>query len=131
MGLNQAQRAMVEKARAVGAGGQGVALTEGACAYIEAEGGEAFVGDSAWQHLSGLAGPTMAKFLKLYAHMPMQAMVGNTTRRLPSFTIRMATNDIAVSVGGESFRIGRAAGSDSGSPGSRLPDDVDEETTGP
>lgn len=34
VGLSQAQQAMVEKARTIGAGGQGVALTEGACSYI-------------------------------------------------------------------------------------------------
>ena len=36
MGLSQAQRAMVEKVRALGAGGQGVVLTEGACSYLVA-----------------------------------------------------------------------------------------------
>jgi len=32
--LSKAQQAMVEKARTIGAGGQGVALTEGACSYV-------------------------------------------------------------------------------------------------
>ena len=34
MALSRAQGAMIEKARSLGGGGQGVALTEGACAYV-------------------------------------------------------------------------------------------------
>ena len=34
MALSRAQRAMIEKARAIGGGAQGVALSEGACGYI-------------------------------------------------------------------------------------------------
>ena len=34
MSLSRAQRAMVEKARAIGGGGQGVALSEGTCVYV-------------------------------------------------------------------------------------------------
>ena len=36
MALSQAQRTMIERARAIGAGGQAVALDDGACAYLVA-----------------------------------------------------------------------------------------------
>ena len=158
MGLNQAQRAMVEKARALGAGGQGVALTEGACSYLlgvivadlgleasfpelvdelpsffgdepvsslkvadvaflpmlerlceafEAAGGESFVGDSAWEHLNSMAGSTMARFLDLYVHTPMLAVVEDMPQSLPPMTIRMDSGELAIDVGDETFRVSR------------------------
>ena len=106
------------------------AKLEELCRVFEAEGGESFVGTPAWEHLNGLAGPTMAKFLELYVHMPIQAVMDDFTLSLPPLTIQMEANEVAVKVGDESFAI-RRAGEPSGSEGDQLPDDVDEETLGP
>ena len=100
------------------------------CEAFEAEGGEAFVGLLAWEHLNDLAGPTMAKFLDLYVHAPTQAVMENATLALPPLTVHVKENEIGVNVGAESFVIERDAKS-SGDVASQLPDDVDEETGGP
>ena len=106
------------------------AKLEELCREFEAEGGESFVGAPAWEHLNSMAGSTMSKFLELYVHVPMQAVMDDAPQALPPLTIRLQANDVAVNVGDESFTIGRDQ-EDSGGEGHDLPDDVDEETLGP
>ena len=74
---------------------------------FEAAGGESFVGNSAWEHLNNMAGSTMAKFLDLYVHTPMLAVMEDTPQPLPPLTIRMDSGDLAIDVGDESFKINR------------------------
>ena len=74
---------------------------------FEEAGGESFVGNSAWEHLNNMAGPTMAKFLDLYVHTPMSAVMEDTPQPLPPLTIRMDSGDLAIYVGDESFKINR------------------------
>lgn len=77
------------------------------CEAFEAAGGESFVGNSAWEHLNNMAGPTMAKFLDLYVHTPMLAVMEDTPQPLPPLTIRMDSGDLAIDVGDDSFKINR------------------------
>lgn len=74
---------------------------------LESAGGESFVGASAWEHLNNMAGPTMAKFLDLYVHTPMLAVMEDAPRSLPPLTIRMDSGNLAIDVGDESFKINR------------------------
>lgn len=74
---------------------------------FDAAGGESFVGDSAWEHLNSMAGSTMAKFLDNYVHAPMLAVMDSAPQSLPPLTIRMESGDLAIRVGGETFKISR------------------------
>lgn len=85
------------------------------CQAFEAADGESFVGEEAWEHLSSMAGSTMAKFLDLYVHTPMQAVMEDTPQELPPLTIRVDSGDLAIDVGDETFRVSRDhEGSDEG-----------------
>ena len=77
------------------------------CQAFEAADGEFFVGDSAWEHLNNMAGSTMAKFLDLYVHTPLLAVMEDTPQDLPPLTIRMDSGDLAIDVGDETFRVSR------------------------
>ena len=77
------------------------------CEAFDAAGGESFVGPSAWEHLNCMAGPTMAKFLDIYVHTPMLAVMENMPPSLPPLTIRIDSGDLTIDVGNESFKISR------------------------
>jgi len=81
-------------------------LTE-LCQAFQAADGESFVGESAWEHLNSLAGSTMAKFLDLYVHTPVQAVMEDTPQDLPPLTIRVDSGNLAIDVGDETFRVSR------------------------
>lgn len=49
----------------------------------------------------------MAKFLDLYVHTPMLAVMEDAPRSLPPLTIRMDSGNLAIDVGDESFKINR------------------------
>lgn len=97
---------------------------------FETAGGESFVGGAAWEHLDGMAGPVMAKFLERYVHKPLQAVMEAAPRLLPPLAIRMDSGDLIVDVGSESFRIARDH-AQLASDARNLPEDVDEEAQGP
>ncbi len=101
------------------------------CKAFESTAGEVYVGEAAWKHLDEMAGSTMAMFLKRYIHDPIQALLEKTPRSLPDLTLRMGAGDISVGVGKESFRIVREIGGEAENDTASLPDDVDEETSGP
>ena len=77
------------------------------CQAFEAANGESFVGESAWEHLNRMAGSTMARFLDLYVHAPMQAVMEDTPLELPPLTIRVNSGDLAIDVGDETFIVSR------------------------
>lgn len=70
-------------------------------------GGEAYVGQHAWAHLEGLAGPTMAQFLDRYVHAPIQALFAEEPSQLPDLRLTMGPERLTVRVGDEEFSIGR------------------------
>lgn len=96
-----------------------------------AHGGEAHKGADAWAHLDSVAGPTMALFLEKYVRAPIQAILVESSERLPDFTAHMDAGGITFSVGGESLRIKRDAFAAQDDPAPQLPDDVSDEIVGP
>ena len=65
------------------------------------------MGDPAWEHLNDMAGQTMAKFLDIYVHAPIQAVVNHSEQPLPALTLQMEGKDVAVQVGDDQFTIPR------------------------
>ena len=100
-------------------------LTELRAAFLSAE-GEVYVGQEAWAHLEGLAGSTMARFLRRYVHDPLDALLDEEPAELPDLLLVMGPERVMIRVGEEEFSITRApqAGDDEKPP---LPDDVDEQ----
>ena len=88
--------------------------------------GEVYVGQEAWEHLEGLAGPTMARFLEKYVHEPLQALLAEEPSWLPELQLVMGRERLTIRVGEEEFSIARVMQpqDDEESP---LPDDVDEQ----
>lgn len=74
-------------------------LTELQQAFRDA-GGEAYVGDAAWQHLEDEAGPTMATFIERYVSRPIHAVSQFSGTTLQDLTVeRMAGGHVQLSVG--------------------------------
>lgn len=94
------------------------------------QGGKAYIGESAWQHLDAVAGPTMALFLSKYVREPIQSLLAEVPEQLPEFVARMDAESITLSIGGESLVIRRAP-----EPGEdvrqELPDDAADQIPGP
>ena len=91
------------------------------------EGGEAFVGDAAWQHLDDLAGDTMAKFLNQYIRTPLNGLIDNESKQpLPELVARDYGDTLLLLIGGEELRIERHIEVTSDD-GDELPDDVNDE----
>ena len=80
-------------------------LTDLQAAY-RAVGGEAYVGDDAWEHLEAAAGPTMAAFIERYVRVPVAsvssfetAVQGDPSRR------SLVLQDLAAKLEGTELRI--------------------------
>ncbi len=99
-------------------------------AAFKAQKGKVYLGESAWEHLEKIAGPTMSYFLEKYVREPIQSMLSEVPDPLPDFTARMTKTGIQLVIGDESIRIKRSAitvpeGRDP------LPEDVSDEVPGP
>ena len=82
-------------------------LKELRTAFLSA-GGEVYVGQEAWAHLEGLAGPTMARFLERYVQDPLKALLDQEPSELPDLLLAMGPERLTVRVGEEEFSIARA-----------------------
>lgn len=93
----------------------------------ESVGGEAFIGDDAWDHLRSEAGATMGTFLYKYIEHPMNIMVGAEKVRRLLLPMRLEQNSkgISISVGQHSIFANRHS-PNIPSEGERLPDDSDD-----
>ena len=103
-------------------------------AKFVAEGGEEHVGEKAWQYLADMAGPTMTRFLELYVHAPLEAILGEApaiTEELPELRLTMKGGQFTASILGETLTLRRAPGAEDASEPDALPEDVDEEAPGP
>lgn len=89
-------------------------------------GGESFIGQAAWEHLAKVAGPTMARFLDIYVHGPIQSLIEEAPDQLPDLTLKMANNQIIMEVGEEYLVIERNKSEETSSDTEQLPEDVDE-----
>lgn len=91
-----------------------------------ASGGESYIGQTAWEHLTAVAGATMARFLELYVHTPLQALLKDTPDILPDLTLRMRNNRIVMEVGTEHLTIHRRAMEEDSHTADVMPEDIDE-----
>ena len=81
-------------------------LMELSNAFIGA-GGEAYIGDDAWDHLDAEAGPTMAQFLDKYVRAPIMDLLSHVPDTLPVMSLNMTDDAITITVDGEELRIDR------------------------
>ncbi len=98
------------------------------------EGGEVHIGDDAWKHFAALAGPTMSRFLQLYVHTPIQALLAQVPEKseeLPDLLLRMSEGAFTASILGETLRIRRQPKEEEGADPDDLPDDVEDQFPGP
>jgi len=95
-----------------------------------AEGGEVYSGAKAWEHLEGLAGPTMARFLETYVRAPIEALLLEASDELPDLSLAMTAGSIVVSVAGERLVIERQPNGSEDDYG-ELPDDAADALPGP
>jgi hypothetical protein len=103
-----------------------VKLDELSQAFVAA-GGECYIGQAAWDHLALMAGPTMARFLEIYVHGPLQELLKEASQELPDLTLRMSSNRIIMEIGEEYLMIERGKNEELLAEDDRLPEDVDEE----
>lgn len=95
-------------------------------AFIAA-GGVSYIGQAAWDHLASVAGPTMARFLELYVHSPLQELLKEAPQELPDLTLRMSNDRIIMEIGAEYVTIQRGRTEEVTAENDMLPEDVDEE----
>jgi hypothetical protein len=93
--------------------------------------GEVYIGESAWQHLESVAGPTMSLFLEKYVRDPIQSLLSEVPEQLPEFIAKMDAEEIVLSIGGEQLRIRRIAPAFDDQIGDEPPDDADDQIPGP
>ena len=94
-------------------------------AFIRA-GGEAYIGNEAWQHLASEAGPTMARFLEIYIHSPLQSLVEAIPNQLPDLRLHVEAGKIILEIGAEYFVIHRSKVDKIIAEPEELPEDIDE-----
>ena len=70
-------------------------------ASFRSVGGEAYIGDAAWEHLEDAAGRVMSLFLEKYVKFPIQRMLESSPEGLPEISFKMSSNVFSVSVDGE------------------------------
>ena len=95
-------------------------------AFIAA-GGECYIGQAAWGHLASVAGSTMARFLEIYVHSPLQELLKEALQELPGLTLRMSNDSIIMEIGEEYLTIQRSKTEEVTAENDKLPEDVDEE----
>ena len=99
-----------------------------------AEAGEVYIGPAAWQHFTTLAGTTMSRFLQLYVHTPIQALLAHVpepNENLPDLHLSMAAGEFTASLMDESLKVKRHPKEEEASDPDELPDDVEDEFPGP
>jgi len=92
-----------------------------------AAGGETHIGQAAWDHLGAVAGLTMARFLEIYVHTPLQTLLKEAPQVLPDLTLRMRHDRIIMEVGLEYLTIQRDILNEISASEDTLPEDVDDE----
>lgn len=102
---------------------------------FEAEGGEVYIGDAAWQHLESQAGATMSQFLEKYVRTPIQNLLAMVPQHLPDLTLQMSPTAFTAIVSGESFSVQRLAGASDlaveDDAVDDVPEGVEDQTPGP
>ena len=70
-------------------------------------GGEAYIGEAAWQHLEDAAGQAMSMFLEKYVKSPIQRILESSPVGLPEIAFKMSGDSFSVSVEGEVTQFAR------------------------
>ena len=96
--------------------------------FLENKGLE-FIGDEAWQHLDGEAGPTMARFLETYVRKPISDLLRTVPEDLPAMTLGMAGSRFTVQIGSDVFAIERTPEAPIDEE-AEIPEDVEEQMPG-
>lgn len=86
-------------------------LTQLTNAFLD-QGGEAYIGTDAWEHLDELAGPTMAAFLDKYVRDPIEHIMSDAPDILPEIRARVGDGAIFIGLGEEEMRISRSGDED-------------------
>lgn len=89
--------------------------------------GEVYIGQDAWNHLTLQAGATMSRFLDLYVHTPIQALLDAAPNDLPEMTLQMHDRNITITVAGEVLHIQRDIPEILSTEPDEIPGDIDEE----
>ena len=76
-------------------------------AAFQAQQGEVFIGDAAWEHLDSVAGPTMALFLERYVRTPLQSLLREAPEVPQPLEARWNETSIDIRVGSAAFQIPR------------------------
>jgi hypothetical protein len=97
---------------------------------FRANGGDAFVGDAAWEHLEAEAGHVMGQFLERYVRQPIQSLLAAAPRALPPLTATDRGDSIELAVGGDLIRIARSRDTVAADDDEEIPDDVDDQVPG-
>jgi hypothetical protein len=107
-------------------------LTELTNAFRE-NGGEAYVGQQAWEHLEATAGPTMGRFIETYVHRPIAELLAGLRDEMPQLVLNMRDDLLTIQIDGELFSMPRktASSAELAELDDEMPDDADEEIAGP
>jgi hypothetical protein len=88
--------------------------------------GEVYIGPAAWKHLAERAGTTMATFLELYVHSPLQALLDKAPEKLPDLLLHVTEGCIEITIGGsEKLSIKRSPKSELASGEDEVPNDIE------
>ena len=94
---------------------------------FNAQGGEVYIGEYAWNHLEKVAGQTMAKFLEQYVREPLKQLLDEVRKELPRLVAEMKGQNIKVSIGTETLTIQRTPRIKAASDDDEMPDDVTDQ----
>jgi hypothetical protein len=98
------------------------------------DGGEVYIGAAAWKHFDSLAGKTMSRFLQIYVHTPLQALLAQVpekTEELPDLLLTMGEGEFTASIQGETLKVKRQPKEEEEPEPDELPEDVEDEFPGP
>jgi hypothetical protein len=76
---------------------------------FQESGGQAHIGADAWDHLEGLAGPTMATFLDRYLRDPLADLLKQAPEGLPEVRLTMESERIVFALGFGEYEVPRSA----------------------
>jgi hypothetical protein len=96
-------------------------------------GGQAYIGEQAWEYLEAKAGPTMSRFLERYVHEPLRAILSDAPDAqdgLPDLLLHMTRDEFVVAVNDETLLVRRAPNPNEASDATAMPDDADAEVPG-
>ena len=77
-------------------------------AALEEHGGQAYIGENAWEHLEAEAGQTMGKFIEKYIRAPLDDLLAETPGDLPEMTLVLQPTSVRFEVGSVAWQLSRS-----------------------